>query len=326
MDLIESYKEELKLIRKTWSKVWVSLLLLSLFLAPWYAPEHIIYILTVIFIYSIGIQGQNLLIGYTGQISFGQSGFLAIGAFTFGHMMRAGIPWPICLLCGGIAAGLFGLVVGFPSLRLKGPYLAIATLGFGIAVYQIFVNSELLSGGRMGLLIEKLQPVMGLSKISFNYYFNFLIAVLFTLITYNIVSSYMGRAFVAIRDNDIAAEVIGVNLTRYKLLSFGISSFYTGIQGGLYGLLLGYLEPNMFTFMESITLFVGVIIGGLASVEGSLLGAAFVIVVPQVFSAYKEMVPVIYGLAIIIVMIFEPLGLYGRWMKMRLYLRNWPFR
>ncbi len=326
MDLIESYKEELKLIRKTWSKVWVSLLLLSLILAPWYAPEHIIYILTVIFIYSIGIQGQNLLIGYTGQISFGQSGFLAIGAFTFGHMMRAGIPWPICLLCGGIAAGLFGLVVGFPSLRLKGPYLAIATLGFGIAVYQIFVNSELLSGGRMGLLIEKLQPVMGLSKISFNYYFNFLIAVLFTLITYNIVSSYMGRAFVAIRDNDIAAEVIGVNLTRYKLLSFGISSFYTGIQGGLYGLLLGYLEPNMFTFMESITLFVGVIIGGLASVEGSLLGAAFVIVVPQVFSAYKEMVPVIYGLAIIIVMIFEPLGLYGRWMKMRLYLRNWPFR
>lgn len=326
MDLIESYKEELKLIRKPWTKVWVGLLLLSLILLPWYAPEHITYILTVIFIYSIGIQGQNLLIGYTGQISFGQSGFLAIGAFTFGHMMRAGIPWPICLIGGGISAGLFGLVVGFPSLRLKGPYLAIATLGFGIAVYQIFVNSELLSGGRMGLLIEKLQPVAGLSKISFNYYFNFLIAVLFTIITYNIVSSYMGRAFVAIRDNDIAAEVIGVNLTRYKLLSFGISSFYTGIQGGLYGLLLGYLEPNMFTFMESITLFVGVIIGGLASIEGSILGAAFVIVVPQVFSAYKEMVPVVYGIAIIIVMIFEPLGLYGRWMKMRLYVRNWPFR
>jgi len=202
------------------------LLLLALILVPWYAPEHITYILTVIFIYSIGIQGQNLLIGYTGQISFGQSGFLAIGAFTFGHMMRAGIPWPLCLLAGGVSAGLFGLIVGFPSLRLKGPYLAIATLGFGIAVYQIFVNSEFLSGGRMGLLIEKLTPVMGLSKISFNYYFNFIIALIFTLLTYNIVSSYMGRAFVAIRDNDIAAEVMGVNLTRYKLLSFGISSFY----------------------------------------------------------------------------------------------------
>jgi branched-chain amino acid transport system permease protein len=143
---------------------------------------------------------------------------------------------------------------------------------------------------------------------------------------YNIISSYMGRAFIAIRDNDIAAEVIGVSLTRYKLLSFAVSSFYTGVQGGLYGLFMGYLEPNMFTFMESITLFVAVIIGGLASVEGSIMGAAFVILVPQVFSAYKEMVPVVYGATILVVLIFEPLGLYGRWFKMRLYFRNWPFR
>jgi branched-chain amino acid transport system permease protein len=326
MDLIESYKEELQLIRKPWTRVWVGTLLLLLLLVPWYAPEHIVYILTIIFIFSIGIQGQNLLIGYTGQISFGQAGFLAIGAFTFGHLSRFGIPWPIALACAGLAAGLFGLVVGIPSLRLKGPYLAIATLGFGIAVYQIFANSELLSGGRMGLIIHKLEPVSGLSRVSFNYYFNFFIALLFTLCSYNIISSYMGRAFIAIRDNDIAAEVLGVNLTRYKLLSFGVSSFYTGVQGGLWGLLLGYLEPNMFTLMHGIELFVAVIIGGLGSVEGSIFGAAFVILVPQVFSAYREFVPVVFGVTIIIVLIFEPLGLYGRWFKMRLYLRNWPFR
>jgi branched-chain amino acid transport system permease protein len=165
-----------------------------------------------------------------------------------------------------------------------------------------------------------------LPNIPFNYYFNFLIALAFTLLSYNIISSYMGRAFIAIRDNDIAAEVLGVNLTRYKLLSFAISSFYTGIQGALYGLLLGYLEPNMFTFMESITLFVAVIIGGLASIEGSILGAAFVILVPQLFSEYKEMVPVVFGTTILLVLIFEPLGLNGRWLKMRLYFRNWPFR
>jgi branched-chain amino acid transport system permease protein len=326
MDLIESYKEELKLIRKPWTKVWVAALLAGLLLLPWYAPEHVTYVATVILIYCVGVQGQNILIGYTGQISFGQAGFLAIGAFTFGHLSRLGMPWPIGLLAGGTAAGLFGLVVGFPSLRLKGPYLAIATMGFGIAVYQVFVNSEFLSGGRMGLMVEKLTPLLGLSGISFNYYFNFFIAALFTLATYNLVSSYVGRAFIAIRDNDIAAEVLGVNLTRYKLLSFAISSFYTGVQGGLYGLFLGYLEPNMFTFMESITLFVAVIIGGLASVEGSIMGAAFIILVPQVFSAYKEMVPVVYGVTILIVLIFEPLGLYGRWFKMRLYFRNWPFR
>jgi branched-chain amino acid transport system permease protein len=221
---------------------------------------------------------------------------------------------------------LFGIVVGFPSLRLKGPYLAIATLGFGIAVYQVFVNSEMLSGGRMGLIIDKLNPILGLSRINFNYYFNFLIALLFTLASYNIISSFVGRAFIAIRDNDIAAEVIGVNLTRYKLLAFAVSSFYTGIQGGLYGLLLGYLEPNMFTFMESITLFVAVIIGGLASVEGSIMGAAFVILVPQFFSEFREMVPVVFGVTILLVLIFEPYGLYGRWYKMRLYIRNWPLR
>jgi branched-chain amino acid transport system permease protein len=326
VDLVESYREELQLIRKPWTRIWVGTFLLLLLLLPWYAPEHITYIVTIIFIYSIGVQGQNILIGYTGQISFGQAAFLAIGAFTFGHMARIGIPWPIGLITGGLAAGIFGLLVGFPSLRLKGPYLAIATLGFGIAVYQIFVNFEVLSGGRMGLIINRVSPLFGLSRITFNYYFNLLIAFIFTLSTYNIISSYVGRAFIAIRDNDIAAEVIGVNLTRYKLLSFAISSFYTGVQGGLFGLFIGYLEPNMFTFMEAITLFVAVIIGGLASVEGSIMGAAFVILVPQVFSAYKEMVPVVYGVTILIVLIFEPFGLYGRWFKMRLYLRNWPFR
>jgi branched-chain amino acid transport system permease protein len=326
MDLIESYRQELQLIRKPWTRVWVGALVLFLLLLPWFAGEYVIYTATLIFLYTIGVQGQNLLIGYTGQISFGQAGFLAIGAFTFGHLSRFGIPWPIAILGAGVAAGLFGILVGFPSLRLKGPYLAIATLGFGIAVYQVFVNSELLSGGRMGLSIQKLNPILGLSRISFNYYLYFLIALMFTLISYNIISSFVGRAFIAIRDNDIAAEVIGVNLTRYKLLAFAVSSFYTGVQGGLFGLLMGYLEPNMFTFMESITLFVAVIIGGLASVEGSIMGAAFVILIPQFFSDYKEMVPVVYGVTILIVLIFEPFGLYGRWFKMRLYLRNWPLR
>jgi len=326
MDLIESYREELQLIRKPWTRIWVGAFVLCLLLLPWFAPEHITYIVTIIFIYSIGIQGQNLLIGYTGQISFGQAGFLAIGAFTFGHLNQWGVPWPLGVLAAGAMAGIFGILVGFPSLRLKGPYLAIVTMGFGIAVYQIFVNSEVLSGGRMGLMINKLSPPFDMSADTFNYYFNFLIALVFTLLSYNIISSYMGRAFIAIRDNDIAAEVIGVNLTRYKLLSFAISSFYTGIQGALYGLFLGYLEPNMFTFMESITLFIAVIIGGLASIEGSIMGAAFVILVPQVFSNLKEMVPVVFGVTILLVLIFEPLGLNGRWLKMRLYFRNWPFR
>jgi len=326
MDLIESYKEELQLVRKFWTGFWIILLLIALILLPWYGKEHWVYILTLIFIFSIGVQGQNLLIGYTGQISFGQAGFLALGAFTFGHLVRLGAPVLISLLCAGLVAAFFGLLVGFPSLRLKGPYLAIATLGFGIAVYQVFVNSEILSGGRMGLTVQKLPSLFGLSQVNTYYYFNLLLAILFTLASYNLISSFLGRAFIAIRDNDISAEAMGVNLTIYKLLAFAISSFYTGIQGGLYALLLGYLEPNMFTFLETISLFVAVIVGGLASVEGSILGAAFVILVPQVFSDAKQLVPVVFGVAIILILIFEPLGLSGRWLKIRLYLRMWPFR
>ena len=326
MDLIESYNEELRLVRKFWTGFWIVLLLIVLIFLPWYGKEHWVYILTLIFIFSIGVQGQNLLIGYTGQISFGQAGFLALGAFTFGHLVRLGVPVVISLLCAGLVAALFGLLVGFPSLRLKGPYLAIATLGFGIAVYQVFVNSEILSGGRMGLTVQKLPALFGLSQVNTYYYFNLLLAALFTLVSYNLISSFLGRAFIAIRDNDISAEAMGVNLTIYKLLAFAISSFYTGIQGGLYALLLGYLEPNMFTFLETISLFVAVIVGGLASVEGSILGAAFVILVPQVFSDAKQLVPVVFGVTIILILIFEPLGLSGRWLKIRLYLRMWPFR
>lgn len=326
MDLIENYSEELKLIRKPMDRFWVAVFIIILLGLPWFATEHVIYVATLIFIYGVGILGQNLLIGYTGQLSLGQAGFLALGAFTFGHLARIGIPWPVGLLAAGIMAGIFGIFVGIPSLRLKGPYLAIATLGFGIAVYQVFLNSEQLSGGRMGLNIPKLEPLFGLSLHMTNYYFNLVFVFVFTILTFNIVSSFLGRTFIAIRDNDIAAEAIGVNLTRYKLLSFGISSFFTGIQGGLYALFIGFLEPNMFTFAESTTLFVAVIIGGIASVEGSLMGAAFVILVPQLLSNYKEMVPVIFGVTIIVILMFEPRGLFGRWYKIRLYFRNWPFR
>jgi len=232
----------------------------------------------------------------------------------------------LALAAAGAVAALAGVLVGFPSLRLKGPYLAIATLGFGVAVYQIFVNWEVLSGGRSGLAIAKLKPVFGLSSTRYEYYVYLALLAGFTLVTYNLVSSYVGRAFVAIRDSDIAAEVNGVNLTRYKLLSFAISSFYTGVHGALYAQVLGHIEPQIFNIGESLTLFVAVIIGGVASIEGSILGALFVILVPKVFANFREMVPVVYGVTILVVLIFEPLGLFGRWLKTRLYFQLWPFR
>ena len=326
MDLIESYRDELRLVRKFWTGLGICLIVLALLILPWLRQDYLVHLATVVFIYAIGVQGQNILIGYTGQLSLGQAGFLAIGAYTFGHASAQGVPPSLGLLAAGVMAGFFGLIVGFPSLRLKGPYLAIVTLGFGIAIYQILVNFEVISGGRMGLTVKKFPALFGLTQRVTFYYIIFLLLLIFTLISYNLVSSYVGRAFIAIRDNDIAAEAMGVNLARYKLLSFAISSFYLGVQGALYALLIGYLEPNLFTFMESVTIFVAVIIGGLASVGGSIMGAAFVILVPQVFIKMRELVPVTFGVTILIILIFEPHGIAGRWLKIRLFFRNWPFR
>jgi len=326
VDLIESYAQDLRFARRRITRALLGILLAALVALPWVAPDHIVFLGTLIALYSIGVMGQNLLIGYTGQISFGQAGFLAIGAFAFGHMRAWGAPFLVALAGAGAVAALAGVVVGFPSLRLKGPYLSIATLGFGVAVYQVFVNWEVLSGGRSGLSIARLKPMLGLTGTQTVYYTYVLLLAVFTLATYNLVSSYVGRAFVAIRDADIAAEVNGVNLTRYKLLAFAISSFYAGVHGALYAQVLGHIEPQIFNIGESLTLFVAVIIGGVASIEGSILGAAFVLLVPKVFSEFREMVPIVYGATILIVLIFEPRGLFGRWLKARLYFQLWPFR
>ena len=326
MDLIESYAQDLRFARRRITRALLGILLAALVALPWVAPDHVVFLGTLIALYSIGVMGQNLLIGYTGQISFGQAGFLAIGAFAFGHMRVWGAPFLVALAGAGGVAALAGVVVGFPSLRLKGPYLSIATLGFGVAVYQVFVNWEVLSGGRSGLSIARLTPMLGLTGTQTVYYTYVLLLTVFTLATYNIVSSYVGRAFVAIRDSDIAAEVNGVNLTRYKLLAFAISSFYAGVHGALYAQVLGHIEPQIFNIGESLTLFVAVIIGGVASIEGSILGAAFVLLVPKVFSEFREMVPIVYGATILIVLIFEPRGLFGRWLKAHLYFQLWPFR
>jgi len=325
MDRVESYSQDLRLLRGWSGRVALSLTLTIVALLPFFASDYLIYLVTLTSIYAIGTLGQNILIGYTGQVSFGQAGFLAIGAYGMAHLSRAGVPFLVALFLAGVAAALFGLLVGFPSLRLKGPYLAVATLGFGVAVYQMFANWDALSGGRMGMTVPPL-AWGGVPKRLVLYYLDVGLAAGLTLAAYNLLGSYLGRAFTAIRDSDIAAEVMGINLTRHKLLAFGLSSFYTGIHGALLIQLLGHIEPQMFTLAESITLLVGVVVGGLAFVEGSLFGAGFTVLVPQVFAGSRGLVPVVFGVAILLVMIFEPHGIAGQWRRCRLYVSNWPFR
>ncbi len=326
MDLVETYLEELRFARKPISRALLVGLVVLLAALPVWAPTSWLSRATLVWLVAIGIVGQNLLIGYAGQISFGQAGFLAVGAYTFGHLRIAGAPFAIALVAAGVVAGGVGWLVGFPSLRLKGPYLAIATLGFGTAVYQIFTNVAKLSGGHAGLALPPLTVPGGVPRDVFTYVLFYAIFLLFTGAAYNLVSSYVGRAFVAIRDSDIAAEAMGVNLARYKLLAFGLSSFYSGVHGALLAQYLGHLEPQTFSLQETMTIFVAVIVGGLASIEGSVFGAAFAILVPALFGDLRWAIPVLFGGSIIAVMIFEPLGLAGLWIKTRLWFRLWPFR
>jgi len=326
MDLVESYRDDLRFARKRATWVLLGLLLALLVALPGVATSSWTLRATLVCVTAVGTMGQGLLIAHTGQVSLGQAGFLAVGAFTFAHLRQAGVPIVPALALAGLAAAVAGTGLGLPALRLKGPYLAIATLAFGIAVYQLLAASETLSGGRTGLAVPRVPPAFGLSRAATTYYVYLGVMLVFAAATYNVISSYVGRAFAAVKDGDLAAEALGVSARNYKLLAFALSSFYTGVQGALLVQLLGRAEPQSFTMIESITLFVAVVVGGAYLVEGAVLGAAFVVLVPLAVGGAAWAVPAAFGAALVFVTLVEPLGLAGVWVRLRLYFENWPFR
>lgn len=326
VELRQRYEEDLTLVRGVLG--WSALLALLAFLAllPALAPGYFLYTASLVAVHVVIAVGLNLLVGYTGQISLGHAGFVALGAYAAGILAaRLHLPWPVALLGGGIAAAVFGFLVGIPALRLTGPYLTIATLGFGIAVSQVLTNWEQLSGGRTGLFLPKLAVAGTRLNDAWIYYLFMVLAALLIWAAFNLVRSHIGRAFVAIRDSDIAAEVMGVNLTVYKTLAFAVSAFYAGIGGAMLAYLLGYLEPQLFTLFESIYYFSMIVVGGLGTIPGSILGALLLTILPQQLAGLKQYLPLVYGATIVLVMAVEPLGVYGRWLRIKFWFKTWPF-
>jgi branched-chain amino acid transport system permease protein len=335
VELRERYEDDLFLVKGPAGWVAAAVLAGGLAALPLVAPKYLIYIASLVAVNAVIAVGLNVLVGYTGQISLGHAGFVAIGAYAFGIVAAripwtpaagaSGVPWIAGLIAAGAVSAMFGLLVGLPALRLTGPYLTIATLGFGIAVHQVLINWEWLSGGRAGLFVPKLtfagRP-LGDAEI---YWIALIVSAVLTVVAFHIVRSYVGRAFVAIRDSDIAAEVMGVSLTTYKTTAFAVSAAYAGLGGGLYAIVLHYLEPNQFTLLESITYFSMIVVGGLGTIPGSVLGAALLTILPLEFSGFRQWQPVVYGLAIIVVMALEPRGVYGRWLKIKRWFKTWPF-
>jgi branched-chain amino acid transport system permease protein len=308
--------------------------------------EYYLSVANIVWIAVIGALGLNILVGYTGQVSIGHGAFMSVGAYTAANLAnRLGSPWPVNLLAGGLMAALIGAIVGIPSLRIKGLYLAIATLA-GQLIIEWTINHVTFISGGVQASIEVAKPKLGSMVLGSQrdmYYFLLVFVVLAIVGTMNLMRSRVGRAFIAIRDQDIAAEIIGINIFRYKLLAFAISSFYAGVTGVLYTYFLGIANYEQFQIGVSIDYLAMIIIGGLGSVLGSIFGAIFVTLLPIVIRYAMEafggvffepqtvlnLIPnlrlMLFGTLIIFFLIVEPEGLNRLWRNIRSYFRVWPF-
>ena len=319
---------------------------LFIVIAPLALGEYYISILNLILIAVVGALGLNILVGYTGQISIGHGAFMSVGAYTAANLVNhLGAPFWITIPAGGIMAALIGAVVGIPSLRIKGIYLAIATLAAQLIIEWTINHVTWISGGVQASIQVPRPSLFGTQLKSQTQLYLFLMAFVMLAIvgTSNLVRSRVGRAFVAIRDQDIAAEIIGINIFRYKLLSFAISSFYAGVCGVLYTYYFGIANYEAFQIGVSIDYLAMIIIGGFGSVLGSIFGAVFVTMLPiairwimeplaglffgsgELSSIVASTRLVLFGCLIIFFLVVEPEGLNRLWRNVRNYFRTWPF-
>ncbi len=332
-----SYEQDIRLAKHAGHVFWYALLVVLLLAAPAALPEYWLAQLTFVLIYGIVGLGLMLLAGYTGLFSIGHAAFLGVGAYTEAVLVNLGLPFPLALAAAALVSAAVGVVVGLPALRVKGMYLGISTMAFGFIVAEVFARWESLTGGNAGLHVKA--PRIGGWAIDTAESFYFLclaLTVLATLAILNLLRSPTGRAFVAIRDSEISAQSMGIHLARYKTLSFAISAALAGLGGALYAHMIKFLSPDQFDIVQSIDLLLMVVIGGLGSVHGAFLGAIFLITMPQLIGLTKDWLPAaigqapglkatVYGVVLIAFVLFEPLGLYGRWVKMRTYIQIFPF-
>jgi branched-chain amino acid transport system permease protein len=330
------YDQDIRLFQHGGQVFWYALLGVVLLAAPFVVGGYVLSQLHFICIYAIVGFGVMLLTGYTGQVSLGHAAFLATGAYTEALLQGAGMPFVVSLVSAALFSAAVGIIIGLPALRLKGIYLAIATLAFNVIVEEIITRWESVTGGSSGRILKAIEMFgWRLASAESFYYLCLALTVLSCLALINLLRSPTGRAFVAIRDSEISASCMGINLARYKTMSFALSAALTGIGGALYAHKVGFISPEQFTLIQSIELVTFVIIGGVGSLHGAVFGAAFLITLPQGISIAKGWLPdaipqtglqsVVFGLILIASIIFEPYGIYGRWAKIRTWFDVFPF-
>ena len=330
------YVQDIRLFKYRSTFFWYLALVLGCLFLPRVLDDYLISQMTFICVYAVAAVGLMLLTGYTGQVSMGHAAFFAIGSYVSAILTAKGVPFLLSLPAAGILAGAVGIIVGRPILHLTGLYLAIATMGLAFIVNEILVRWESLTKGNMGFIVAppSIGPLVFDSETRF-YYLAIVVLILSLLAARNILRAPSGRAMIAIRDSEVAAESLGINPAKFKTMAFAVSAFFAGVAGSLYAHKVLFINPESYTIILSIELLAMVIIGGLGSLHGAVFGAAFFIFLPQLIIMTKDYMPVylqnqtglegaLFGLLIILVMVFEPMGLYGRWLKARFYFEMFP--
>jgi branched-chain amino acid transport system permease protein len=331
-----SYDQDIRLVQHGGHVFWYGLLLIALVSMPMLAPEYYLSQLSFVCIYALIGVGLMLLTGYTGQVSLGHAAFLAVGAYTEAALQAQGLPFGVSLVAAAALAGLAGIVIGLPALRLTGIYLVIATIAFGFIVQEVVTRWESVTRGNSGMALKSIS-VAGLT-IDAEWKFYYLVLFVLVLVVVgilNLLRSPTGRAFVAIRDSEISAQSMGIHLARYKTTAFALSAAITGLAGALYAHKLVFISPEQFGILLSIEFAMMIFIGGVGSLHGAVYGAIFIIALPQLIAVTKDYLPpaighqtglepTIFGLIMVLIILFEPMGLYGRWLKVRHYLQTFP--
>ena len=302
------------------NKVFIVSVVLAVFIImPLVVDVYITYMATIICIFVMLAVGLNILVGFSGQISLGHAAFFGIGAYTSALLMRHfGIPFWFSMPIGGVLAAIVGFLVGLPALKVSGHYLALVTLAFGEIIQLILIHWESLTGGFTGIMV----PVPTLFGFEFStdtskYYLTFAITIFLVHCANNIVESRIGRALRSIKGSEVASQAMGVNLARYKLLAFIISAFYAGVAGGLYGILLAFISPEYFGLFDSILYLMMVVIGGLGSIGGSIVGAVILGILPEALRRFQDYQDFIYGAILLLSIVFMPRGLVGIFIGVR---------
>jgi branched-chain amino acid transport system permease protein len=336
----ESYAQDLAIFRTRLHWGALSAFLLFLLTCPLYFSDRMLTIMTMIGITVISVHGLNILTGYCGQISMGHAGFMAVGGYASAILCaKLGFPFWVALPCGALMAGIAGLVFGLPSLRIKGFYLIMATIAAHFIIIWIIIQLRSITGGPDGLSIPK--PAIGgiaLSSKANYFYLVMGFSCLATVLAKNIVRTRAGRAFIAIRDNDLAAEVMGISLWSYKLQAFFIGCVYAGVAGALLIHYYSFASIDQFPFFDSVWYVGMLIVGGMGSTAGAIMGAVALRLLDELITmvgpilsaaiapqAAASLALISHGLIIIIFLIFEPRGLHHRWEMIKAYFRVWPF-